>query len=363
MKSISKFVVALVVLQTAACSSTNGAGSGNASSSSSANDAGSSSDAGTSQPVDADAAPVALADMNYPRSLFGAVTSNDGKIRVFGGLGALGLQNSAETYDPIANTWTENTPASTKRYGHTVAQDASGNVLVIGGTLDGATPIATVEAYAPASDTWSKLTDLPTARLGLAAATAPDGRIFVIGGKDDSGQPTTVVEVYDPTAKAWTTGPSVPTARLSLSAVTGSDGRIYAIGGRDGSNTALNVVESLDPVAGTWRTEAPMSKARYWFGAARGKDDKIYVTGGIGDLGFMNAGEVLTIGSGWSDLPQIPDSRAWVASAATSDGRILMIGGSSSDDAVGNAQPPPLASMFAYDTTLKTWSSDVGSAE
>lgn len=72
---------------------------------------------------------------------------------------------------------------------------------------------------------------------------------------------------------------------------------------------------------------------------------------------------MLTIGTGWSDLPQIPDSRAWVASAATLDGRILMIGGSSTADVVGNTQPPPLASMLAYDTTTKAWSLDIKPAE
>jgi N-acetylneuraminic acid mutarotase len=355
MKSISPFAVALFILQSAACSSTNTASPSQASTSS--NDAGTITDAGASQTTDADAGAIELAEMTNARSLFGAVTTASGEVRVFAGLGQLGLENSAETYDPKSNAWTSNAAAEIKRYAHATAQNADGNVLLIGGTIDGATPIATVETYSPSTDSWTKLADLPTARLGLAAATASDGRVFAIGGKGSDGQPTDVVEVYDSTSKAWTTAASLPTKRLSLSAVTGKDGRIYAIGGRDASNTPLTVVESLDPIAGTWRAEAPMSKARYWFGAARGNDDKIYVTGGIGDDGFLNAAEALTVGTGWSDLPQIPDSRAWVATAATLDGRILMIGGSSIGDAIGNTQPPPLATMLAYDIAKNAWSS------
>src|SRR5690242_1139158 len=45
-----------------------------------------------------------LAEMSSTRSLFGSVTSPDGKVRVFDGLSDIGLQSSCEAYDEKTNT-------------------------------------------------------------------------------------------------------------------------------------------------------------------------------------------------------------------------------------------------------------------
>jgi len=300
--------------------------------------------------IDATAAP--LAAMEFPRSVFGAATGKDGRVRAFGGLSTVGLAKSAEAYDEATNAWSQGAFATVPRYGHTVTEDASGHVYVLGGTSDGANPIASVEVYDPASDSWSAAPDMPTARLGLAAATAKDGRIFAIGG-GVPGSPMSVVEIYSPDTKAWSAGPSMPTARLSLQAVTGPDGLIYAIGGRDANTTPLAVVEVLDPVKGTWTSGPPMSSARYWFGATLAHDGRIVVAGGIGDTGFLDGVEALTVGVGWSKLAPLPETRAWLATAVTPAGHVLAIGGSHPS---GPGQPAPLATMFAYDPAANAWS-------
>lgn len=298
---------------------------------------------------DAGVAPVE--PMNTARSLFGAVSGTDGRARVFGGLTTVGLTSSVEAYDAKANAWTEGANGKVGRYAHTVAQDTNGDVYVLGGTSNGKTPIGTVEIYSATKDAWTSAPDLPTPRLGLAAATAKDGRVFAIGG-GVPGAASNVVEVYTPGTKTWAVGPSMPTARLSLQAVTGADGLIYAIGGRDDDATPLAVVEVLDPVKGEWTTAPPLKDARYWFAATRMSDGRIAVLGGIGATGFLDGVEALDA-KGWSALSPLPEKRAWLAAAVASDGRLLALGGSIATIA---QQPPPVASVLAYDAKANVWS-------
>lgn len=314
-------------------------------------DAAPASDSGADVVTPLDAGVVPAPPMNTARSLFGAVSGSDGRVRVFGGLTTVGLTSSVEAYDAKANAWTDGANGKVGRYAHTVAQSSNGDVYVIGGTSNGKTPIGTVEIYSEAQDSWTSAPDLPTPRLGLAAATAKDGRIFAIGG-GVPGAASNVVEVYTPGTKTWAAGPSMPTARLSLQAVTGADGLIYAIGGRDDDATPLAVVEVLDPVKGEWTSAPPLKEARYWFAATRMNDGRIAVLGGIGENGFLDGVEALDA-KGWSPLSPLPEKRAWLAAAVASDGRLLAVGGSIATIA---GQPPPVASVLAYDAKANAWS-------
>ena len=306
---------------------------------------------------DAAATGPTLASMTTARALFAAVNGKDGRIRSVGGLTLKGLDDSAEAYDPATNKWTAAaTPGAVRRYAHAATQDATGNIYVVGGTSDGASPIADFEMFSPSDGSWTTLADLPTARLGLAAATGKDGRIYAIGGRNASGAPTDTVEIYTPSTHAWTAGPSLATKRLSLVAVTGADGKIYAIGGRDANTTPLSVVEAFDIDAGTWTTVQPMLSPRYWFGATLGADGRIYALGGIDTLGFTDAIEAFTPASGWKQLPVMPEPRAWMSAAATADGRVFAIGGAANaDETMPGSQPPPIRTMIAFDTKTGTW--------
>ena len=99
MKSIIVLSVAsLAALSFAACSSSSaglqplqgngGADAGTAGEGGASSDAGTGADANTS-----------LAEMSSTRSLFGSVTTPEGKVRVFDGLSDIGLQSSCEAYE------------------------------------------------------------------------------------------------------------------------------------------------------------------------------------------------------------------------------------------------------------------------
>jgi hypothetical protein len=303
-----------------------------------------------------DAAVARLASMKTPRSLFAAVNGKDARIRTFGGLTVAGLDDTTETFDPIANTWTKAAgTSSVRRYGHSATQDATGRVFVLGGTSDGQAPIGVAEIFSPSDGTWTTIADLPTPRLGVAAATGKDGRVYAIGGRDASGAASDVVEIYAADTQSWSPGPSLPTKRLALVAVTGADGKIYAMGGRDSNNTPLGVVEAFDSDKGAWETVASLKTARYWFGATLAADGKIYVLGGIDTLGFLDEAEVLTPGAGWSALPAMPEARGWVAAGASADGRVFAMGGGTPGDALPGISPPPTHTILAFDTKSGTW--------
>ena len=60
--------------------------------------------------------------------------------------------NSAEVYDPVANTWNAVAGLGTARQTHTATLLATGNVLITGGSDSGGFPIASVEIYNPVSN-------------------------------------------------------------------------------------------------------------------------------------------------------------------------------------------------------------------
>jgi len=121
----------------------------------------------------------------------------------------------------------------------------------------------------------------------------------------------------------------------------------------------------FDPAKGTWETGQPMRSRRYWFGATLGPDGRIYAGGGVGldatskSIDFLASFEAWAPGApgGWTALTPLPVPRGWLSCVATSDGRVLAVGGSLP---AGTAtQPPPVATMVAYDPKANAWSDTV----
>jgi hypothetical protein len=302
----------------------------------------------------ADAGPT-LATMAKARDIFAVVNVKAGDIRVFGGNSGAGLDDTTESYSPTANAWTKGaSTAPTRRYGHSATADAAGQVYILGGTVNGPTPIAAAEIFSPADGSWKAIADMPTARAGLGAATGKDGRIYAIGG-GAPGAPSDVVEAYAPSTQSWSTAATLPTKRFALVAVTGADGKIYAIGGRDAHNVPLATVEVLDTDTGQWSTAASLGTARYWLGATLGADGRIYAVGGIGDLGFVSDLEAFTPAAGWTKLPAMPEARGWLSAGATPDGRVFAVGGSIQSDDIAATQPPPTRTILAFDPKTAIW--------
>ena len=217
-----------------------------------------------------------------------AVTSNRGKIYVFGG----GTQvepggpnwvptNKAWEFDPVADSWKELAPMPTAR-GAAVATTVGDKIYVIGGAsvhpgqkivgLSATVPhraLGTNEAYDPATNRWETRSPMPTAR-NHAAIGAVNGKIYVLGGRIGAvfvvASNTDVVEEYDPATDSW----GLLKARMPLprsgTAFATFGGKIYVAGGEFLDNEFVGTFRDLDaydPATNTWTSFPPMPLARH----------------------------------------------------------------------------------------------------
>jgi N-acetylneuraminic acid mutarotase len=300
------------------------------------------------------------ADMTCGRAYFGAATGADGRVYVVGGSSApCGAKylDLTQAYNPQTNAWADLAAMPTPRELLAVTAGSDGRIYAIGGQSATSETLNTVEAYTPATNSWATLAPMPTRRHSLAAVTGPGGLIYAFGGYISAGQSVSTVEVYDPQANSWTTVAPMPTARDSLAGAV-SRGRIFALGGlyaaAAGDGTA---VEAYTPASNTWQAVAPMAHARGKFAAATGHDGKIYA---ISEDPFYTTptstqGSVEVydpIANSWSDTTPLASPRWALAAATLSDGRILAIGGETSDYYC--AQPSTV--VEGYDPNANSWS-------
>jgi N-acetylneuraminic acid mutarotase len=115
---------------------------------------------------------------------------------------------------------------------HVASAVVDGNVYVIGGRVQGISPIANVnvtEMYNPKMDIWMTLNSMPSERSGISAASINNTTIYVFGGEDIT-KTYNNNERYDIKYNKWESQEPLPTARHGLSAVSIND-KIYVIGG------------------------------------------------------------------------------------------------------------------------------------
>ena len=258
----------------------------------------------------------------------------NGQIYAIGGDNGSHL-NTAESFDPISETWQSLAGMSTPRWVPGVA-GVNGLIYAMGGYPRGGDDRvnSSMEAYNPANNTWSPVANMLTPRGNLGAVTV-DGLIYAIGG-NTSHTAFSEVEAYNPTTDSWTSKAHLPTARSGLG-VAVAYGLIYAIGGSSPtylSGCAVN--EVYDPVADQWTTKASapeiLPDARV--AAVNGI---LYVTGNTASPGRVYAYHPIT--DTWSTnasllTPAI--EQGWV----TANGAVYSVGG------IGNSQVLPTTEAF-----------------
>jgi N-acetylneuraminic acid mutarotase len=126
----------------------------------------------------------------------------NGKLYVAGGSTPTVLTGALEVYEPITDTWTSKAPMPTPRY---VLEAAALNaqLYTIGGDPSNSgfpSESAINEVYDPATDTWNNEAPLPTARWGMTGGVI-SGTIYVVGGaiglaNGDNGTPQTISEAF-----------------------------------------------------------------------------------------------------------------------------------------------------------------------
>jgi hypothetical protein len=203
--------------------------------------------------------------------------------------------------------------------------------------------------------TWSAKAAMPTARTWISAAVL-GGKIYVFGGISGTTK-LAVVERYDPATNTWDSRANLPTPRYATAAVTLND-KIYVIGGVNASNQIQKIVEVYDPLTDTWTTAQSMPTARCRLAAVAGPDGKIYVIGGsttstLDLTGYSNVVEVYTpTTNSWATAAPMNTPRVGLA-AAVSGGKIYAFGGYGKPSGYSARY---LLTVERYDPTSNTWS-------
>src|SRR5438270_1203096 len=280
----------------------------------------------------------AAAVMQSPRSGHTATLLSDGRVLVAGGTtSGEGITNSAEIYDPSADSWTLLSGTMVDaRSGHTASLLPDGRVLLAGGQNSGGA-INSLEIFDPSSGNFSGVGVMTSARMNHAAASLQDGRVLLLGGSDGTN-PLASVDVFDPGASPVSAGPNLSSPRVSASATTTLNGKVAVIGGNNGASSGpadLATADILvaDPSTGQLSSSLSVSHLLTPRSGHQSfllpKNSAILVIGGSSSGTNLNSAELYYP---WADTFQATSSMSvprpgFVGSAISHDGMFLAAGG------------------------------------
>ena len=242
------------------------------------------------------------ATMTSARVLHTATLLPNGTILITGGQSAWSNTplNTAELYDPVANTFTVLTATmTTVRAGHTATLLPNGKVLITGGSpnASGSHEVNTAEVYDPVANTFTALgATMTTARYSHMATLLPSGKVLLTGGwQNGSSIALNTAEVYDPVANTFTALTSTMiSVRADHMAALLPNGKVLLAGGSTSSGgNSLNTAEVYDPTTQTFTAlTSTMTTVRVAATATLLPDGKVLFTGGGGDSGILKTAEV-----------------------------------------------------------------------
>ena len=275
------------------------------------------------------------------------------------------LLNTAELYDPVANTFTSIAAAmTTARAIHTATLLPNGSLLLTGGGNTVVSPgpfvvLNTAEVFKalpPPANTFTPLTATMASVRGLHTATLlPNGKVVLTGGiKDITLAAINTAELYDPEAQTFTAlGATMTSVRVSHTATKLPNGLVLitgggTIGGHRGS--AFSTAELYNPTAQTFTALAgTMSIARVAHTATLLPNGKVLLTGGFSSLASLNTAELYDpVANTFKAVTATMTSvRAFHTATLLSSGRVLFTGGSNNGGGFSTAELyDPVANTF-----------------
>jgi hypothetical protein len=246
----------------------------------------------------------AVPDLAAPRYNHTATLLADGRVLVLGGYG-LGNErlDSAEIFDPAANTW--RTVAATSawpRVFHTATLLNDGRVLVIGGGLAFGGTVDSAEIFDPVTETFTPAAS-PGPRQGHAAVLLADGSVLMIDGQGS--------QRYLPASDAWVGAGWLTQFRSIPKAERLGNGQVIALGG------PMSNGDLYTPATDTWSS---VSHPPVGFD---GRDNSISVTSlSGGGVLFAGGGSAVVYNNGWSAIVGMGANRYYHATTLTPSGAV-----------------------------------------
>ncbi len=260
--------------------------------------------------------------------------------------------------------------------GHSATLLADGRVLIAGGAasdaLGASLPTDGLHLYDPQSGAFTTLAGtLATGRVAHTATRLADGRVLIVGGTGDLGTALASAEVVDPVAGTSTPTAALSEPRVAHTATLLADGRVFVAGGTqnfDFSDPLAGLLDVLastrlwNPATGTWAAGPNLPARRIAHAATRLNDGRVLVSGGLivnvffgiplpaisGDCRLYNPAT-----NAFSSAAGVPGARAFHGQVILPDGRVLAAGGADGDvlTQVFNTR----ADTHVYNPANNTW--------
>ncbi len=226
---------------------------------------------------------VSLKSMLSPRAGHTSTLLPNGKVLIAGGCISRGCEaavtNSAELFDPKANSFRAVAGMTEARVGHQAVRLDYGRVLILGGWT-GLGVAAKVEIFDSALDSFRVVGQMHQGRDGFTATRLLDGRVLITGGYLGAIQRLASAEIYDPKNQQFAPVASMKTARMAHSATLLTDGRVLITGGSRSRDEVLASAEIFDPKSQTFHLLKNMNLARHKHATIRLNDGRILIIGG-----------------------------------------------------------------------------------
>jgi MYXO-CTERM domain-containing protein len=359
----------------------------------------------------------ATTPMNVARALHTATLLQDGKVLVAGGNSKYFLANqpslaSAEIFDPATSTWTPVNDMQDGREIHTATLLPNGNVLVAGGYFPA---LLSAEIFDPVTGDWTAMSNpngtyvgdtatlLPNGKVLIAqsgelfdpttntftsiapsdvgvfhtATLLPGGKVLVAGGMSGDPAPmsfssaTATAKLFDSGTQSWLPASPMNSARGLHTATLLPGGKVLFAGGVNSHNhyafevgTGLSTAELFDPVTGSFTTTSSMSIDRSDHTATLLPDGNVLIAGGLKHKlnspqfgnGTLSSAEIFSSAIG-SFMPVATTLTPRAGHTATHlyNGKILVVGGTSTGSYESPGSPLPTAELF--DPMTKSWAS------
>ena len=159
--------------------------------------------------------------------------------------------NTAESFDPVNQSWTPTAPKNTNAQGAAVLMQ-NGVVLVAGGrkgNQGNSDSVADAELF-DATGTWIATADMSTDRFLQTLTLLESGQVLTAGGLSGgfgSCSDITSAELYDSTAGIWFPTGNMTVARYLHTATMLPNGQVLAAGGTDCEGNVLSSAELYTP--------------------------------------------------------------------------------------------------------------------
>lgn len=277
--------------------------------------------------------------LDQPRAVHRATTLLDGRVLITGGCTQPGCEGFAagrtsEIFDPDTRQITPGPQASEPRASGTATLLTDGRVLLTGGYPgEGRPPTGSMELFDPQTGRFATLDEQTTPRAAHSATMTPDGRVLLAGGFGADGDALRSTEFFDPATDAVEPGPELPAPRAGHAAVEVGR-RVVLIGGSDGATATTSTAVLSDD---DWRDGPELSAARVKHGATTLPDGRVLVVGGSSsDEGrnLLRSTELLDIARGETKPgPDLTEGQYKLDGAVVSlpDGRVVVAAGTRLD--------------------------------